>query len=158
MASSWHRFQIDRRMRRQPVLSIADIVEAYCVLKTTSTGRVPTVRTIELVRRKVAEAAAEHRLAGDDLVVEEPASPRRRRGPVGPHPEPSLSVVYLVAVGDAIDSLADADDVTVIRRLPEALLASVPRDRARRLREAPYVHVFDRADVAMAAFQLFDRP
>lgn len=37
-------------------VSIPEIIETFCELKTTVRGKVPTDESVELVRRKVAEA------------------------------------------------------------------------------------------------------
>ena len=47
-------------------VSIPEIIETFCELETTPQGKVPTDESIELVRRKVAEADMR------GLLVEEP--------------------------------------------------------------------------------------
>jgi hypothetical protein len=48
----------DEKLRRGESVSIPEIVETYCELTPTPEGKVPAPGTLELLRRKAAEAAA----------------------------------------------------------------------------------------------------
>jgi len=156
MTTQWRRLRIDRSLRRQASVSIDELVEAYCDLEATPTGRVPTAGSIELVRRKVAEAAAAHRL--NEVQTADGVEPRSRRWrwPVLTRSS-AAATTYLIALGDAVDVVTSSDGVTVVRRSDGAVLALAPRERGRELsRATEHVHLFDRADAALAAFGLFD--
>jgi hypothetical protein len=46
----------EQKMRAGLSVTIQEIIETFCQLEATPTGRVPTAATVALVRRKVAEA------------------------------------------------------------------------------------------------------
>jgi hypothetical protein len=46
----------EQKMRAGFDVTILEIIETFCRLEETPTGRVPTDGTVELIRRKVAEA------------------------------------------------------------------------------------------------------
>jgi hypothetical protein len=47
----------DEKLRRGESVSITEIVQTYCELIPTPRGKVPVPETIQLLRRKAAEAA-----------------------------------------------------------------------------------------------------
>jgi hypothetical protein len=56
----------DQKMKARMRVTIAEIVTTFCSLDETPRGRVPTPETIDLVRRKVAEARMRGLLTGPE--------------------------------------------------------------------------------------------
>jgi hypothetical protein len=140
-------------MRAGRTVTVREFVEAYCELEETPLGRVVTWEAVERLRRLAAERAAHIRDVGVPVPEGAPAPA------AGAGARREAAVWYVVAVGPDARSVEEASDAAVIRRLPEAVFACIPRDLAQRLRRErrPNVHVYPSAGPAVAAFGVFDR-
>jgi hypothetical protein len=157
MAVRHRRRSVERRLRRHDMVSIGEIVEAFCVLERTPAGLVPADGTIEALRRKVAEVAAARSLLPEPVPDEGDVLRSRREASRSEVPAGAGAAWYVVAVADDADFVQDIPDVITIRRVRGALLASVPPETAHRLRSHGLnLHVYEALEPAVAAFRLFE--
>jgi hypothetical protein len=157
MSLRGRRRSVERRLRRHEMVSIDDIVQAFCVLERTATGLVPAEGSIEAVRRKVADAAASSNLLIAPVVEGAAVSTRALESTPEPREMHRQTAWYVVAVADDADFVQTLAGATVIRRVPGALLASASAETAYDLRGVrPNLHVYDELAPAVAAFRLFD--
>jgi hypothetical protein len=155
LSQARRRRRLDHRLRAGEAVTIPELVEAYCELESTPTGKVVTDDSLRVLRAKVAEARAAHLLAGvaEDDPWEE-ASPQPGVGDAafnGP-------TWYVIAIGGDAELVDASPAVTVIRRLRDAVFACLPREDALALRRRgrPNLHVFESAARAAAAFGVFE--
>lgn len=156
LSQARRRRRVDQRLRAGEIVTIPELVEAYCELESTPSGKVITEDGLRVLRAKVAEVRAAHQLAGigEDDAWDEAGSHAGETG------EAALNEAtwYVIAVGSDTEFVDRSPAATVIRRLRDAVFACLPRDEAVALRRRgrPNLHVFESAARAAAAFGVFE--